>query len=84
MRFLMAHKVLKATTASSRLRLGALSLERDLKNLSAYFRTVGRIRNQKEPYFWGQDQFQGSRPVGQALLVHLRVHSKGIQCAFLP
>jgi hypothetical protein len=54
--FLTACKVLKATTASSRLLLGALSLGRDLEHFSAYSRTAGRIRNQKEPYFRGPGQ----------------------------
>ena len=81
--FLMARKVLKATTASSRLRLGALSLGRGLENFSAHSRTIGRIHSQKEPYFWGQGKFQDFRPVYQALLVHLRAHSEGILCGFL-
>ncbi len=85
LRFFMARKVLKDTTASesSRLRLGALSLGRGLENFSAYSRTTGRIRNQKEQYFGGQGKFQDFRPVCQALLVHLRVHSEGILCGFL-
>ncbi len=58
-RFLMARKVLKATTASSKLRLGALSLGRDLENFSAHSRTTGRIRSQKEAYFWGPGQISG-------------------------
>ena len=82
LRFLMVRKVLKATTASSRLRLGALSLGRDLENFSAYSRTTVRIRNQKESYFGGQGKFQDFRPVDQALLVHLCVHSEGILCGF--
>ncbi len=54
LRFLMALKALKATTASSRLRLGVLSLGRGLENFSAHSRT-----NQEEPYFGGPGQISG-------------------------
>ncbi len=48
-----------STTASSRLRLGALSLGRGLENFSAHSRTIGRIRSQKGPYFGGPGQISG-------------------------
>jgi hypothetical protein len=57
--FLTARKVLKATTASKRLLLGALSLGRFLLQFSANSRAVGRTRNQKDPYFWGAGQISG-------------------------
>ena len=87
LRFLMARKVLKATTASSRLRLGALSLGRGLENFSAHSRTIGRIRSQKEPYFWGPGRISGfsaclpSSASSSAAI--LRAHSEGILCGFL-
>ncbi len=59
LRSLMARKVLKATTASIRMRVGALSLGRGLENFSAHSRTTGRIRNQKESFFWGPGQISG-------------------------
>jgi hypothetical protein len=59
LRFKTARKVLKAATASKRLRFGALSLGRVLLQFSANSRVVGRIRNQKDPYFCGPGQISG-------------------------
>jgi hypothetical protein len=80
--FLTADKVLEAATASKRLRLRALSFNRDLFIFSASYLVASRTRSQKDPYFGDRNRSQVPPPTSPALLARLYAHLGGILCGF--